>query len=395
MDDWKILVTDGDALHSLVVVRSLGSKGMRVTMSSPRKVFSVSFYSKFCAERKIYPPPSQPEEFVNFLIDLVSSKKFDVLLPIRSPVIRLLAKNAEKFKPFVNFVLPPFESMKIADSKELTFKFAEEIGVPIPKTLYPSDSEFALSTGQDFQKASGLSFPVVAKPCVGAGSVGLEYLNSQEDLRRFAEKNRGNKWILQEYIQGPGYGFFALFKKGEPKAIFMHRRLREYPITGGPSTKAESVYCSSLKELGLKLLEALNWNGVAMVEFKLDQKDNEFKLMEVNPKFWGSLNLAVASGVDFPYLFCLSAMNKDFKPVFKYKEGVKFRWLFPGDFMYFLAKRGLCKDYFKDFFDPNVKYDIFLSDIKPNIVQLFLVGGYFIQNKGRVRYPQGKPIKPR
>jgi hypothetical protein len=62
--------------------------------------------------------------------------------------------------------------------------------------------------------------------------------------------------------------------------------------------------------------------------------------------------------------------------------------------MHLLAKYGLCKDFYKDFFDPMVRYDISLSDIKPNIIELFLIAGYFIQNKGKIRYPQGKPIKP-
>jgi predicted ATP-grasp superfamily ATP-dependent carboligase len=393
--DWKVLVTDADALHSLAIVRSLGNKGMRVSMSSHRKVFSLSFYSKFCRERIIYPTPNRNEEFIDFMIDLVRSKKFDILLPVRSTVTPLIAEHAEKFKPFVNFVLPSFDSMNIANNKELTFRFAEKVGIPVPKTIYPRKfSEIE-------EGAKRFRFPVVTKALIASGSRGLSYLNSPDELLRFAEKNlkresdlADKKWIVQEYIQGSGCGFFAIFDRGEPKAIFMHQRLREYPITGGPSTSAESFYHPRLKELGLKLLKALNWNGVAMVEFKLDQKDNEFKLMEINPRFWGSLNLPVACGVDFPYLFCLLAMKQDFEPVFRYKEGIKFRWLFPGDFMHLLAKYGICGDFYRDFFDPNVKYDISLSDIKPNIIELFLIAGYFVQNRARIRYPQGKPIKP-
>ena len=235
------------------------------------------------------------------------------------------------------------------------------------------------------------------KSVFGSGSKGITYVNSASRLielcnKQFQKENsQSNKFILQEFIPGEGYGFFAIFDRGEPKAIFMHHRLREYPITGGPSSFAESIYDERLKELGLKILSELNWNGVAMVEFKLDSRDNQFKLMEINPKFWGSLNLAIASGVDFPYLFCLLAKGEKFEPVFKYKQGVKFRWLFPNDFMYLLAHRGLSLKFYKDFFDKTVKYDISSSDIKPNILELFLVGGYLIQNKGKIRYPQGKP----
>jgi predicted ATP-grasp superfamily ATP-dependent carboligase len=393
--NWKVLVTDADALHSLPIVRSLGSRGMRVSMGSHRRVFSLSFYSKFCGDRIIYPPPDQSDEFIAFMIQLVRSRKFDILLPVRSTVTPLIAQHAQEFEPFVNFALPSLESMILANNKELTFRFAEKMKIPVPRTIYPR------KFSEVEQEVKNFRFPVVAKALIASGSRGLAYLNSADELLRFAQKNltsRSNtdqqKCIVQEYIRGPGCGFFSIFDRGEPKAIFMHRRIREYPITGGPSTMAESYYHPRLKELGLKLLKALNWNGVAMVEFKLDLEDNEFKLMEINPRFWGSLNLPVACGVDFPYLFCLLAMKQDFEPVLEYQEGVKFRWLFPGDFMHLLAQYGLSKDFYTDFFDSSVRYDISLSDIKPNIIELLLIAGYFIQNRGKIRYPQGKPVIP-
>jgi len=389
--DWRVLVTDGDALHSLAIVRSLGQKGMKVTVSSHRGVFSLSFYSKYCQKRLTYPNPTDKKEFINFLIGHIRKNQYDILLPVRSTITPLVSEYQDALRPYIDFVIPSLESMEIANSKEKTFQFAEKIGIPIPRTFYPqSVSEVEAVSGK-------LKFPVVIKSVFGSGSKGITYVNSMSRLVELCDKSfkKGNStsgsFILQEFIPGEGYGFFAIFDRGEPKAIFMHHRLREYPITGGPSSLAESIYDERLKELGLKMLGELNWNGVAMVEFKLDNRDNRFKLMEVNPKFWGSLNLAIASGVDFPYLFCLLAKGEKFKSVFKYKQGVKFRWLFPNDLMYLLAHYGLSFKFYKDFFDGSVNYDISFSDIKPNILEFFLAGGYLIQNKGRIRYPQGKP----
>jgi len=390
--NWKVLVTDGDALHSLPIVRSLGSKGMKLTVSSQRRVFSLSFYSRFCQKRLVYPDPDKKkEQFIHFLIEELKSTDYDILLPVRSTVTPLVAQHKEELSQYTNFVIPSKESMEIANNKEKTFKFAEKIGIPIPRTFYPQNMD------ELEQATKELSFPVVVKASYGAGSRGVFYVKTAGDLFSFFNKyfssgkySEASRSMVQELIRGTGYGFFSIFDEGEPKAIFMHKRIREYPITGGPSTMAESYYHPRLKELGLKLLRDLNWNGVAMVEFKQDQKDNEFKLMEINPKFWGSLNLAIASGVDFPYLFCLQAMRQKFEPVFEYKKGVKFRWLFPGDFMHLLAHYGFSKDFYKDFFDKSIHYDISLADIKPNILEIFLVAGYFIQNKGKIRYPQGK-----
>jgi len=384
-------VTDGDALHSLPIVRSLGSKGMKLTVSSQRSVFSLSFYSRFCKKRLVYPDPDKKkEQFIHFLLDELRNTDYDILLPVRSTVTPLVAEYKEKINQYANLVIPSRESMEIANNKEKTFRFAEKIGIPIPKTFYPQNMD------EVDQAVKGLSFPVVVKASYGAGSRGVFYIDTAEKLFVFFGKyfstdgDKAGRTMVQELIRGPGCGFFSIFDKGEPKAIFMHKRIREYPITGGPSTVAESYYHPRLKELGLKILRELNWDGVAMVEFKQDQKDNEFKLMEINPKFWGSLNLAIASGVDFPYLYCLQSMGERYEPVFEYKEGVKFRWLFPGDFMCLLAHYGFLKDFYKDFFDKRVHYDISLADIKPNILEIFLVAGYLIQNKGKIRYPQGK-----
>jgi len=136
---------------------------------------------------------------------------------------------------------------------------------------------------------------------------------------------------------GEALGVSLLFNgNAEPRALFVHKRLREYPLRGGPSTLRESVVRPTVAELGTRLLRALNWYGVAMVEFKVDPRDGVPKLMEVNPKLWGSLSLAIASGVDFPALLYRLAIEGDIEPVFDYRVGVRCRFLL-GDVLHFLA----------------------------------------------------------
>ena len=161
-----------------------------------------------------------------------------------------------------------------------------------------------------------LTFPVILKPTESSGSKGLEYVIKKENLIETFEKTSQNfgETIIQELIPpgGEAYGFEGLFNKNsEPRAIFVHQRLREYPITGGPSTLRMGVKNEEIAELGTRLLKNLGWYGIAMVEFKVDPRDNIPKLMEINPRFWGSLSLPVASGVDFPYLLCKMAMDGD------------------------------------------------------------------------------------
>jgi predicted ATP-grasp superfamily ATP-dependent carboligase len=367
----KVFVTDAHYKHTLGAVRSLGKRGIYVIAGSTSR-HSQSFYSRYCRDRVIYPNPRNRDEFTSFMLDYVKSHQLDVLLPIGYLASTALSRHRDEFEPYVKLPVADHSSMKIAADKLLTMRSAESAGIKIPRMYSPDQIGY---------------YPVVVKGLMESGKV--FYANSANDLSGLDLKDV----LIQEYIPGDGYGFFALMNRGRPRAIFMHKRIREYPVTGGPSTAAESIYDQELKELGLRLLESLNWHGVAMVEFKKDARDGEFKLMEINPKFWGSLDLATASGVDFPYLTAKMAIDGDIEPVFNYETGIKFRWLFPDDFLHFISNPGSSKEFFGDFFDKKTKTNIWISDILPNLIQIADTVKQVSRRmkNGTLRYPYGKP----
>jgi predicted ATP-grasp superfamily ATP-dependent carboligase len=136
-------------------------------------------------------------------------------------------------------------------------------------------------------------------------------------------------------VQGVGYGVGVLADySSNPIALFMHKRLHEYPVTGGTSTLRVSAWSRKLAEYSIKLLREMNWQGIAMVEFKLDKKNGSANLIEVNGRFWGSLPLAINAGVDFPYLLYKMIVGKDTFTVKGYKLGLTERWLIPGDLLW-------------------------------------------------------------
>lgn len=395
----RVLITDAEYKHTLAAVRSLGMRGIEITAVSHLK-HNMSFYSKYCNHKILCPNPRDTKAFVTTMLEIVESGDYDVLLPIGYNANVAISRNKKEFESYVKVPIVEYDSMKIACNKDQTMKFAESIGVPIPKTIYPTDLEEV----RDLSKK--LKFPVVIKDTDSSAAV--SYANSFKELIKECKRRCENIPIgddcrfpiVQEYIPGRGYGFFALFNHSKPRAIFEHMRLREYPITGGPSTMAKSVYNQRLKEIGLNLLTKLRWHGVAMAEFKLDSRDKEFKLLEINPKFWGSLNLAIASGVDFPYLTCKMAIDGDIDPIFEYRENVKFRWLFPWDILHFISNIGekhTIRNFIREFSDKNICYDISLADIKPNIFQIIYTSAviplYII--KGELRFSYGKPIHRR
>ena len=151
----------------------------------------------------------------------------------------------------------------------------------------------------------------------------------------------------------------------------MHERIREFPVSGGRSVCARSFYDEKLLDNGKRILDALNWNGSAMVEFKRTS-DNNYYLLEVNPKLWGSLELAICSGVNFPLLMIENALNGTLiKSGNSYEKGMYFQWCLNGELYHFFNKPSHFFQIIKSSFIS--KKDFWFKDIKPNIIQFFLI----------------------
>ena len=316
----KVLVQGGEIQTALPVVQSLGRHGVDVVVGSKYNK-TISSYSKYCKRHFQYPSPEKfPDEFIQCLL---------------AEVI-VLSKNRDCLLPYVKIPLSDHDTLFKAHNKAETLQIALNNSIPCPKTFFVDNVDDVKKIQDD------LIFPVIMKPTISAGSKGLEYVTEQEKLLETFEKTSKlhGKMVIQELIPPGGvtYGFEGLFNKNsEPRAVFVHKRLREFPITGGPSTLRVGVDNEEVKELGIRLLQALQWYGLAMVEFKVDPRDNRPKLMEINGRFWGSLPVSIASGVDFPYLLCKLATEGDIKPDLDYKKGMKARLLFYEDFKHLFA----------------------------------------------------------
>jgi predicted ATP-grasp superfamily ATP-dependent carboligase len=213
---------------------------------------------------------------------------------------------------------------------------AESLGLPMPNTWYPESRDDVVRIGGE------ADFPLIVKPRVSTGAMGLRRVADAGALAAAWDEvnTRFPKPIVQDYIPEGGGAFGAsvlVGPQGERLASFVHRRLREYPVSGGASTLRASVRDPQLVEIAFRLLEAVEWFGVAMAEFRYDPRDGQPKLIELNPRFWGSLNLAIQSGVDFPWLLYRVARGERVEPVHDYREGVVGRWVLQGDLLHYLT----------------------------------------------------------
>ncbi|HSE26582.1 MAG TPA: ATP-grasp domain-containing protein, partial [Gemmatimonadales bacterium] len=195
---------------------------------------------------------------------------------------------------------------------------------------------------------AGMAFPLVLKPArsvgdAGAGrrKLGVRHAASEAELHEILRSLPAEAWpvLAQRRIVGPGVGIFLLTWQGRVVARFAHRRIREKPPSGGVSTYRKSIAADpELVARSHALLEHFGWEGVAMVEYKVDASSGTPYLMEVNGRLWGSVQLAVDAGVDFPALL-MAAWAGGPLPAEPpaYREGIRLRWEW-GDADHLLAR---------------------------------------------------------
>jgi predicted ATP-grasp superfamily ATP-dependent carboligase len=326
---YDVCVTDCDTKHGFAIGRYLQRRGMKVLLIYRNK--KNPFYYTIKNKNKYIIDLTQNRNIGKF-ISLLENKKPAVVIPVSNNAVKKLSEYRDRIDKITKTLLPENESLCIAQDKRRTFRYAEKLGIPCPRTLYETNDFSRLNNELD-----KLSFPVVIK-FVNVGETGVRYCSNKKQvidtLIKYSRKG-DNPPIIQEFIEGVGVGFYAIYKDGKCQNYFMHRRIHEYPVTGGASSYAMSYFNTRLKEAGLRILDSLQWNGVAMVEFKLTVNDDLY-LMEINPKFWGSYELAEKCGISFAYDYYKIAMGKNVKQV-DYDKEIGFRWLF-SDVMYYRDK---------------------------------------------------------
>ncbi|MBE0568162.1 MAG: ATP-grasp domain-containing protein [Deltaproteobacteria bacterium] len=322
-------------------------------------------------------------------MDYLERSGDSILYPITDITMTEILSHREEMPKGTSLPFDNFERYMAISDKANLVRIARELKVPIPDTLLSTDHE-----NQQFilDSASRFGFPLVVKSSVskirtesGWRDAKVHYANDREHLREILslEMFREYPYLIQKRIIGPGIGIFLLMKEGEVLAKFAHRRIREKPPSGGVSVLSESIDVP--REAGnaaVRVLEKVGWTGVAMVEFKIDQEENIAKLLEVNARFWGSLQLSISSGVDFPYLLYRMALGERIEPSQGYTVGLRSRWEL-GDLDHLLirwlknpslsnlppnppGKLAVLKEFICDYFRSSVRNEIFRKDdIKP------------------------------
>ncbi|MFH2035010.1 MAG: ATP-grasp domain-containing protein [Candidatus Zixiibacteriota bacterium] len=377
----KILVTDGNQRSTLALVRSLGARDIALTVGEDEHP-SLSSKSKYCSNTYKYSSPkNDPEKFVADIENEIKRGEYFMLIPMTDLTCFLVMQNFERFSRYTKIPFPDQGNYWKAQDKGIVVSLFKNLGFGTPLTWISDDG------GSLESFAENVNFPVVIKPRQSKILIDNKWISGQvryayslDQLKHIIENydRSAPPPMVQERIYGPGAGAFMLFNRGELRASFFHRRLREKPPSGGVSVLCESIPIhNEMLESATAVLKKLKWHGVAMAEYKIDLRDNKPKIMEINTRFWGSLQLAVDAGVDFPFLLYKMLADGDIEYFDKFKIGIKVRWLlgdldhlllrlfkgagqlnlpsnYPGRFKTFLN--------FINFFGKDIYYSVFRKD---------------------------------
>lgn len=331
----KVLLTDGRTLSCLAFARALGRKGLEVHVGESFK-HNITAFSKFTNVSHIYPPAEkQPEQFRTEILGIIRQSEFDFVIPIRDKTTKVIAEIRDQLPSSTNVLLDSADKIESLDDKERCSKLAERVGVPIPTTYYPS--EMSISEISEIA-----AFPALVKPTDSSGARGIQRVERPAELKDvYADvKREAGNAIIQEYVDQSGghYSIGTVFdRKSKPVAIHVYKELLQYPDSGGPAIRAVSVRPEPWVENMLEILQSVDWIGPAHMDVLFDPVDNTFKLLEINPRIWMSVNLSIKSGVDIPQIILETARGDTYRSNQKYQTDVYYRWVLPNEILWTLS----------------------------------------------------------
>jgi predicted ATP-grasp superfamily ATP-dependent carboligase len=323
------IVTYGWCRSSYVAIRSLARFGLRVGVADTGRV-GMGQWSRHAEFVGTYSCPlTEPREFIRDICRILEETGAHFLLPGHDES-EVLARFRDELPTSVTLPLADAEILELANDKSRTASLAATIGISVPQILewkHPMDLRVS---------ESDESGKLVVKLRRGNSAKGVFYADDLDHAASLCEKlidefelQPKRYPIVQRYASGDGWGVSCLYWNGKRIAHFTHKRLREKTDTGGTSTLRVAAENALLESWAFAILEELNWHGIAMVEFKYDAIAKTGWFIEINPRLWGSIHLAVTAGVDFPSLLYIAATQgaeAAAKRAGDYQRGIVARW---------------------------------------------------------------------
>lgn len=309
----------GGHVQGLGLIRALGMKRIPVYLLDTTN-YNISRYSKFC--KKFIQMPldvlDSSDNFIDFLKKIYEQFNLDewIIFPTDDLTVAYLSKNKQELSEYFTIWTPEWDCVKYCYDKKLTYKLAESIGIPIPKSYFPEDLSDLNEVDYLFQ------YPLIIKPAIMHEFYKVTkhkafVVNSKEDLKenylKACSAIKPSDIIIQEIIPGGPENLFSFcpFFKDETVVVgCTARRKRQIPMDFGTGTYNETVRTEEdIYDMSTKVLKTIDYYGLSEVEFKLDPRDNIFKFFEINPRTWKWHSLVLRAGINMPYLLYLDSLG--------------------------------------------------------------------------------------
>lgn len=355
------IVTDAHYRMSVALIRDLGQAGVRVVVCE-KNVFErpVGFCSRYAARCAALPENGYLDALYGLCQEeLASGGEKPALMIVGAGTLALVAKQRARFDAVCGLCVPTPEQLQLFNDKSAVCALAARLGVPVPTGYQKAPDE------HDAAFFARVPLPCVIKPICGetfglTAAARYRIATTQQALQdavHHFSALTGQSPIVQEYLPGAGLGCSVLCQGGRIVCAIAHRRVREYPVSGGPSSCCEAISAERLLPLVAPLVRETDYTGLAMFEFKLDAAENP-RLLEVNPRVWGTYSLTRASGSNFALCWLAVSLGH---PVPEYcaPKPVKMAY-YPSDFAAALGylRRGNVRNFLaalKDAANPAVK----------------------------------------
>ncbi|ELZ98019.1 hypothetical protein C440_02188 [Haloferax mucosum ATCC BAA-1512] len=306
----SVVVPTGFSVHALGCVRSLGPKGIHTIVAADQK-HTPAARSRYRGEVRHVPSPYEDlTAYKDALLSLAARRDVQTVIPNQEEDTYVLSKYSDEFERHVSVGWPSFESLKVVQDGYALAMAAAEAGVPVPKTQLLTDvddwnRELIVKQRYAILTSEYVDF-LAPSECEGGGQKPV-YLptNVEPDVDELIDAMLGQVPIVQECVTGEEYSFRALYEDGEAVATSLRRQVRGDTYAGGASVFRELTHDPRVEALGERLLDHLDWHGLATVQFMKDRETGEFKLLEINPRIWASVMLDIRGGADYPYNYWL------------------------------------------------------------------------------------------
>lgn len=406
MAEFDVLVTGGESRQGIVTIRSLARRGIRMFVVGESER-SPAKYSRYVDHFALVPSAlSDPDGFVESVVGIARDRGIPYIYPVTESSLVPLDARRSTFAGIAGLIAPPSSVVRQGLDKKLTLRAAESVGLPITRTLYPSTVEEAEAVAEEW------GYPVIFKPQGRSNDPTIEgkfdfkvaYAHSPEELRSFLEPLRGGALpMMQDYAYGDHVQFCCFFEDGKAHSFFQDKGVRLNPLSGGVGTRLETIpIVPALRDMSIKLFEAMDWDGIGQAQFKGPGPDGTYRFIEVSVRLPASVGSAVTAGVDYPWMQFCRFSGRPVEPAPPHKVGVATRWV-RGDTLTVVnhllghtpnsadplpSRLAVLRDYLVDFVRPGLRNYIFdWRDPRPGFPEI-------IQTLSDLRRPFRAALSP-